>query len=435
MRGGPARPTAVVLGYTTNALGVYRCLGRHGIPVIAVHADVRDPILASRYCRPVDSPPAEDARAYERCLLDLAAHLGDGPVLIPTGDQTVRFVSERRESLARSFRFVLPPPGVVEAFLDKRSFYLLAKAHGLPVPATIWVEGGTEIGAIVSRVPLPAVVKPVYSPTWHTPAAQVALGNRSGHPIKRLLVRSAAELQEALARALPLGGEVIVQQYLEGADDQFHDASIYMGPAGTVAGAFTSRRLRTFPGEGAGLTSSKESVMVPELLDASTRFLRAINYRGCVGIQFKRHVRDGRFYAYEANPRTLMTNFHATCCGVPLPLMAYWDALGGPIPTPRPTRPGVKWIVLERELRAALEYRRRGELTLRRWVRSLRGPKVFGYWTWDDPRPAVVRLLRTCAWWRRLNSGGTRWLRRGLLALSDRLLQPSGPQALEGGGR
>jgi predicted ATP-grasp superfamily ATP-dependent carboligase len=120
----------------------------------------------------------------------------------------------------------------------------------------------------------------------------------------------------------------------------------------------------------------------------------------------------------------MITNLHAAQCGVPLSLMAYCDALGGPIPAARPTRLGVRWIVLERDLRAALEYRRRGELTIRGWLRSLAGPKVFGYWAWDDPRPALVRLLRTCAWWRRLDGRVARPVRRGLLALSHRLLRP-----------
>ena len=51
-----------------------------------------------------------------------------------------------------------------------------------------------------------------------------------------------------------------------------------------------------------------------------------------------------------------------------------------------------RWLDLRRDLQAALVARRRGTLTLRAWLRWVRGPKAHAIWSRRDPRPFVSDL-------------------------------------------
>ena len=79
--------------------------------------------------------------------------------------------------------------------------------------------------------------------------------------------------------------------------------------------------------------------------------------------------------------------------GVDLVLTAFCDAAGLPLPASRQQRYGdAKWLDLRRDVQAAVVARRRGTLTLRDWLRWVRGPTAHAIWSPRDPRPFVVDL-------------------------------------------
>jgi predicted ATP-grasp superfamily ATP-dependent carboligase len=49
---------------------------------------------------------------------------------------------------------------------------------------------------------------------------------------------------------------------------------------------------------------------------------------------------------------------------------------------------------MRRDAQAALVARGRGTLTVREWVKSLRGPKAHAIWSPTDPMPFVVDLIQ-----------------------------------------
>jgi predicted ATP-grasp superfamily ATP-dependent carboligase len=82
--------------------------------------------------------------------------------------------------------------------------------------------------------------------------------------------------------------------------------------------------------------------------------------------------------------------------GVDLLYTMYCDALGLPLPPNRVQQyRGVKWINLRQDLRSALYYWRKGELSVPQWRESLRGRKTFAIFSWSDPRPFVGDLWRS----------------------------------------
>jgi predicted ATP-grasp superfamily ATP-dependent carboligase len=73
----------------------------------------------------------------------------------------------------------------------------------------------------------------------------------------------------------------------------------------------------------------------------------------------------------------------------------YCDAIGHDLPAETQQRyTGVKWIYLRQDLRSAFFYWKRGELSFREWISSLRGRKFFAVLSWRDPIPFLADLWR-----------------------------------------
>jgi len=79
--------------------------------------------------------------------------------------------------------------------------------------------------------------------------------------------------------------------------------------------------------------------------------------------------------------------------GVELVYTAYCDAAGLPLPEARTQQyVGTTWLDVRRDVQAAVVGIRRGELTAREWLTSLRGPRTHAIWSARDPRPFVTDL-------------------------------------------
>ena len=76
-------------------------------------------------------------------------------------------------------------------------------------------------------------------------------------------------------------------------------------------------------------------------------------------------------------------------CGVDIPWAAYRDALGEPVEPQHSYRTGVQWVDLQRDARAFLEYRARGQLSFAGWLRSLLGEKAWAIFDRHDWRPTA----------------------------------------------
>ena len=60
---------------------------------------------------------------------------------------------------------------------------------------------------------------------------------------------------------------------------------------------------------------------------------------------------------------------------------------------------GRRWIVEPLDLTSSAVYRRRGELTMRDWVRSLRGVREAAWFAADDPQPFLALWLGVLIYW------------------------------------
>jgi predicted ATP-grasp superfamily ATP-dependent carboligase len=187
----------------------------------------------------------------------------------------------------------------------------------------------------------------------------------------------------------------MAQEVVPGGDDALFGYWGFRDEQGRERAWVTKRKHRQSPplfGDG----SFQETIDSPEVLDLTRRLLAAFDYRGFAGVEFKQDPRDGVFRLMEINPRSESGNQLAISAGVDLPWIGYRYLLGeltDETPTPS-VRYGVKFINEEWDLKSFLALRGEGKLTLRDWMRSLRGVRSFALGAWDDPMPFLVSAGR-----------------------------------------
>ncbi|MFV0257036.1 MAG: ATP-grasp domain-containing protein [Acidimicrobiales bacterium] len=390
--GDPAGSAAAVVclaaGGAQGGLGVIRSLGRAGVRVIVVAERPDEPILSSRYVSqvvPVESfnrRPGPAAAAVEM----VARAEAEPAVLFPTADPDLGVITDHRDRLEPLVRYTSPAAPVVDVCLDKGRFFIAAAAQDLPVAPTLRPSSVDDLAPVPDRFGFPVILKPLNPRAWSNPEIRRLVDRK-----KALLIHDRAELEGSFRAIARHDGEMVVQEYIPGRDDNLYSVHLYLDRTGASRAGFVGRKIRTYPAY-AGIGCCVRSVDRPDLIELSERVLARLGYTGIALLQYKIHDRTGEPILLEINARASSWNHLATVCGVDIPRIAYQDAIGED-PGPAPTgRTGVTYIYARPDRLAAREYLRSGDWTPARWLRSYQGPRTFQLWARDDPRPLATTL-------------------------------------------
>lgn len=381
------RPPAVVVALDCiTGLQTARILAARGIPVIGIVADRSHFCARSRIpTRIVVAPTAGEGliEALER----LAPQLDGGPaVLVPCSDAAVLAISQWRERLAPTYRFVLAEHEVVERLMDKVAFAEYATAAGLPIPATRILRNDADAEAAAEALPYPAVLKPALKTRAWTDATRA----------KAIRVADGPALVAAWRTWSGPAGVMIAQTWIQGGESSLVSANAYLDREGQTRVMFTARKLRQWPPE-TGTSCLGEEVRDEHVADVATRLFEGAGYRGLAYLEMKRDDRSGEALIVEPNlGRPTGRSAIAEQGGVELLLSAYQDALGEPLPeATRQTYGGAKWIYWRHDLQAAVVAMRAGRLTPVGWWRSVRGPAWEAVFDRRDPMPFVADVVHT----------------------------------------
>ncbi len=382
---------AFIAGLGSNGLSFLRSLGRRGVPVVALDT-WKDPGMYSRYCIPSVVPRAE---GHDKSLLNFLQEAGEAVprrgVLIPTADAFVLFVAKHRKELEKQFDFNIADYEVVLTATNKKRQYEAAQQEGVETPLTLFPED-LPIEEIAQEMSYPCILKPHYSHLWRN-YLNAHQETRWG---KVAEAHSRSELIDTYSEMKRSGLEFMVQERIEGGDDQLFGLLTYLDRSSKPLAVFTKRKLRQYP-RGYGDGCFQVAVEEPQVAGLGLRLLQALKFRGTAGVEFKRDAQEGALKLIEVNPRSISQTYHAVVCGVDIPHIAYRDARGEPTERVTAFRSGVKWINFEKDLRAFREGRRRGEENLGQWLNSLLGERCFAFFTWDDPLPACYGLVNSAA--------------------------------------
>jgi D-aspartate ligase len=388
LAGADTTTPAVVLKLDPNVmhhggLGVIRSLGRIGVPVYGVHEGPLAPAAASRYLRGrcFWSPGADDPARIRDGLLRLAGRIGRPAVLLPTDDAGAIFLAEHGAALRPQFLFSDPPRDLPRQVAGKFSLHQLCQETGFPSPAAIVPESAAQARQFAAAAGYPVIAK------LTTPWA-------SDLPSTSILARP-ADLDAALAACEQDGAGLMLQEHIPGgpgSDWFFHG---YCDAAGRCAPAFTGVKERSYPAY-AGLTSLGRSQPNPELRDQVTDLLSRLGYQGLLDLDLRLDRRDGRYKLLDFNPRLgAQFRLFATSGGLDLATAAYLDLTGQPAAARG--QAARRFVVENYDPLSAAGYWRRGDLSPRSWLASLRGIDEAAWFAADDLRPFVLMGLRM-AW-------------------------------------
>jgi len=388
----PGPRTAVVMGLTVTGLAAARALGRRGVRVVGAHGGANPPAASSRHLTAVRSPTAAEPDKLLRFYVDLAVSLGGRPVLLPTGDRNVRFLSEHRERLAKHFAFSVCDPLLLDTMSSKRDFVALARQHDLPIPATVLPADRAELVAALERIEPPYVVKPEFTHLWQA-AAVAAAGVRGAKAVPAPDRETVLQLYDRLA---PIDPRLVVQRMIVGPDENHLSYLGLVEPDGCIRAEFVTRKLRTAPAH-YGMSSLAESFRSEEVCRLGRSTLLKLGYRGLGGAQFKRDQRDSRLYLVEMGVRFSLYTALPVACGVDFPYFCFRSLRGEPFAPPTGYPAGHRWWNPFDDLRAMKRYVADGSWNWSGWLRSVARPHTNALFAWDDPVPGVVALGRTLA--------------------------------------
>jgi D-aspartate ligase len=375
-------PPALILGTGLTVLGSMRSLADAGVRSYCLSEGLGFE-SRSRWCRRTTSR-VEERHDGSRLLEVLQTLQWDRAVLIPCSDHWTVEVAKLPGGSRDRFPSCLPPPGVLERFIDKSRFADLLAEVGVPHPTTEPVSDERRLAELMRASTAGVFLKPTDSQQF------LSVFGVKGFTVTRpddALTRF-REIREA-------GLEVVLQEYIPGGADRHYFVDGFVDDDHRISAWFARRRLRMFPPD-FGNSSYVVSVDPRELEEAHASLqalFEAAGYRGIFSAEFMQDRRDDRFKLIEVNCRPWWYVEFASRCGVNVVAMAYASALGRPIPHPGPYRVGAGLINSYYDYLACRKLHRAGELTIASWARSWLASNKSVYRV-DDPLPSFAKLER-----------------------------------------
>jgi predicted ATP-grasp superfamily ATP-dependent carboligase len=363
-----------------GGLGIIRSLGRLGIPVYTIAEDHLIPAATSRYL--TGSFVWNAGHLPKQEMLDALARIGKKlnkpTILIPTDDLAAILIAEESAALRQWFMFPDILPAMPRNLANKQMLYTLCRQIGVPCPNTLCPTSISEVNEFAESARFPLVVKAAGG--WLSPGLQVSI------------VHSKRELVDIWHRAgSPQNPNLLIQEYIPPGEDWFFHG--YCNGASDCLAGFTGMKLRSFPPH-AGMTTLGRSVTNDVLFHQAETLLKAISYAGIMDLDYRFDERDQQYKLLDFNPRIgAQFRLFVDDNGLDVARALYGDLTGHVVRRARQVD-GRVFVVEPDDLRASVNYFRRGELSARAWLHSFKGHKEFAWFNWDDPLPFLMVWAR-----------------------------------------
>ena len=332
--------------------------------------------MSSAACRGPDR--AEDGAL--QFLIELGNRDGlYGWVLFAGSDDDVRFVAQNHAALGAVFTLTTPPWDKVRWACDKRRMNARAAELGVARPLTRYPQTRddlTELG-----IPFPVILKPT-----------LREGRNGFVDAKAWRADDVRTLRTRYDEAKSLVGadNIMIQELIPGdGTAQFSYAAIW--DRGRPIGWLVARRRRQYPIEFGFTSTFVETIELPEIEAAASRFLNSLDYSGLVEIEFKYDARDGSYKILDVNARAWTWIALGAAVGLDFPALQ-WQLAGGEKMAPLAAHGGASWLYFSRDLVASIQEMIAGRLSPMAYLRSLRRSSASAVFAADDPWPAAFDL-------------------------------------------
>jgi D-aspartate ligase len=368
---------AIILRMGPTGLGIARSLARTGIEVYGVDSARSSVGLASKYCKKkfIFTDPVQDPEKAVNELVELGKRLKHKAVLMPSADYYVTLISKFNSVLSDYFLYNIPQPSIVEIIVDKRRQYEIARQVGVPVTMTFSPSSMAEIMARQDSLNYPLVIKGASSHRWQSEFGQ-----------KAFLANSYDDLKACYTLASNKGIPVVIQEMIIGPNRNHYKVCTYYSRERRLLALFCTHKTRQYPID-FGIGTLMRSVNMPELITLGLKFFEGIGYTGVGSIEFKKDERDGIFKLIELNPRFWQQSIQATYAGVNFAHIYYLDCIGQQVEPNLKFSENIRWVDLEQDFRSFLANRKRGEISLSKWLKSIFHVDCHEYIAYDDLKP------------------------------------------------
>lgn len=230
-------------------------------------------------------------------------------LLIGCGDSYVEVISSNLDRLESNVIAPYMPFYKIEPLTDKENFYKLCEENGIDYPKTLSINSDDELN-IEGKFTPPFVIKPSDSVDYwrHSFDGQD----------KVFIVNTEEELKTILKKIFDSGYKksVILQEFVPGDDSNMRVLTCYSDREGDVKlMALGHVLLEEHTPKGTGNHAVILNEYNEELYLKFKRFLENVNYKGFSNFDLKYDPRDGKYKAFELNPRQGRSNYYVTHSG------------------------------------------------------------------------------------------------------------------------
>ncbi|MBZ0266111.1 hypothetical protein K8I28_15745 [bacterium] len=299
----------LILGEDTRSfLSVVRSLGRKGIEVHAAWGNEGSPELHSRYIKKYHSirrfDQKDDSWKDELvALLEKESY----DLVIPTNDPAILPLQANREVFEPFAKIYFLDKKASEIGFNKDKANALARHLNIPIAEEIQVSSLDQAEQIREKFAFPVVLKPQASFSIDK------IGSK--HFVRKAY--NEQELHDYLEQMLKFGS-VTVQENVLGIGTGVE----LLAKNGKILTAFQHERVHE-PLMGGGSSYRKSVRLHRGMLDASRKFIQAIDYTGVAMVEFKFDPSSGRWIFIEINARFWGSLPLAVAAGVDFPFYLY----------------------------------------------------------------------------------------------------------------
>lgn len=365
-----------------NGLQTARIFYERNIPVIGIAKNLGHYCASTRVCEKIIKADTTNHELVDT-LLKLAPEFTQKPVLVPCQDMSVLNISRNRNTLENIYNIALPAPETVEMLMNKPAFYKFAKEANLSIPSYFLLHNRVDAVEASEKLNFPCILKPpIRSVLWEANTKQ-----------KAFKIFSREDFLKMYDKCSTWSDTLMAQEWIMGDDTSLYSCNCYFNKQNKPLVTFTAKKLRQWPTE-TGNTSLGIECRAPEVEQETIKLFEKVNYFGLGYLEMKKDSRSGKYFIIEPNiGRPTGRSALAEASGVELLYTMYCDLVGKKLPEEVTQKyEGVKWIQLRTDLMSAFSYWRRGELSIREWLRSVSGKKMFAVLSLKDPLPFINEL-------------------------------------------
>jgi predicted ATP-grasp superfamily ATP-dependent carboligase len=371
---------AIVIEGHVQGLFLTRTLGEKGIPVYVV--DKRNCIARySKYSRKFFICPDYNEDAFADFLYELAKKEKlEGWILLPSNDHAVITLSRNKQKLEEYYKMLVPEFERIEQIYNKVSLLKTASELGVPVPVTHCYTDTITDGL---RLKFPVITRGKHGLAFYGALKKKAFIAYSEEELKNQLeaIQQNYSLEDTFTQTvIPFdGGNKTIS---------FTAFSVN----GEIKTYWMGVKLREHPVQ-FGTATFAESIMEPTLLDLSSKLIKHFKYSGVCEIEFLKDPSDNQFKLIEINARTWLWVGLAKACGVDYGLYIYNYLNGITNSYPNEFKVGVKWTNSLTDTVYSLFAFKKGMLTIKNYLKSMKGERVGALYYKGDAKPMFAYAL------------------------------------------